>query len=79
MRATRGRGEASPSLIANRKKCPDFGKKGPDCVHLWVKFSIQNVALGVFFCLRGLYVFLCFWRNVYRSALFPQNLQYSGL
>ena len=22
--------------------------KGPDCVHLWVKFSIQNMALRVF-------------------------------
>ena len=27
--------------------CSDFGKKGPDCVHLWVKFSIQNVVLRV--------------------------------
>ena len=29
-----GRGEASYALFKNRKKCPDFGKKGPDCVHL---------------------------------------------
>ena len=29
-----GRGETSPALFENRKKCPDFGKKGPDCVHL---------------------------------------------
>ena len=40
-----GRGEASYALFKNRKKCPDFGKKGPDCVHLWVKFSIKNVVL----------------------------------
>ena len=29
------------------KKCSDFGKKGPDCVHLRVKLSIQNVVLRV--------------------------------
>ena len=29
-----------------QKKCPDFGKKGLDCIHLWVKFSIPNVVLG---------------------------------
>ena len=29
------------------KKDPDFGKKGPDCVHLWVKFAIQKVYLRV--------------------------------
>ena len=41
----RERREGSPALLENRKKCPNFGKKGPDCVHLWVKFSIQNVVL----------------------------------
>ena len=41
------RGEASPFLFENRKKCPNFLKKGPDCVHLWVKFYIQNVVLKV--------------------------------
>ena len=25
------RGEAFPALIENRKNCPDFGRKGPDC------------------------------------------------
>ena len=29
-----------------QKKCPDFGKKGLDCIRLWVKFSIRNVVLG---------------------------------
>ena len=29
------------------KKCPDIGKKGPNCVHLWVESSIQNVVLRV--------------------------------
>ena len=28
-------------------ECPDFRKKGPNCVHRWVKFSIQNVVLRV--------------------------------
>ena len=41
------RGEASPGLFENQKKCLDFGKKGPDCVHFWIKFSIQNAVLRV--------------------------------
>ena len=43
----RERREASSALFENRQKCPDFIKKGPDCVHLWVKFSIENVNLRV--------------------------------
>ena len=39
------RGEASPALFENRKVCPDFRKKGPDCVHDWLKFSIRNIVL----------------------------------
>ena len=27
------------------KRCPDFGKKCPNCVHPWVESSIQNVVL----------------------------------
>ena len=42
-----GRGEASPALFENRKNCLDFGKKGPGCVNLWVKFFIQNVVLSM--------------------------------
>ena len=53
-----------------------------NCVHLWVRFSIQNVILEVssrknskiFPC--GAFFFLCFWWNVYQSAMFPQNLPY---
>ena len=45
--STRVRGEASPALFENRKKCLEFWKKGPDYIHLSVKFSIQNVALRV--------------------------------
>ena len=42
-----GRGEASPALFENRKNCLDFGKKGPSCVNLWVKFFIQKVVLSI--------------------------------
>ena len=37
-----------PCSFWNPKKCPDFGKNGPDCVHLWIKFTIYNVVLRVF-------------------------------
>ena len=69
--------EASPALFENQKYCSDFEKKGHDCVHQLIKFSIQNVVLKVHrrkklenVILEGLF-FLCFWRNVYRSALVP--------
>ena len=39
------RGDTSPALFGIEKKCQDFGKKGPGCVHLWVKFAIQYVVL----------------------------------
>ena len=42
-----GRGDVSPTLFENPKKCPDFGKKVLDFVHLLVKFSVQNVVLKV--------------------------------
>ena len=35
------------SGTVNRKKCRESVKKGPDCTHLWVKFSIDNVVLIV--------------------------------
>ena len=39
---------ALPCLFwKSKKEYPDFGKKGSDCVHLWVKFSIQSAALRV--------------------------------
>ena len=44
MRATRaggwGRGLPCPFLKI-KKKCPDFRKKGPDCVHPYVKFILR--------------------------------------
>ena len=80
-RATMGKGGGRSPLpfFENLKKCPDFGKKGPNCVHPWVESSIQNVILRVsrrkssktFPCGA---IFLCFWRKVYRSVLIPQNL-----
>ena len=49
-----GRGGLPCPFLKIEKKCPDFGKKWPDYVLPWVKFSIQNVVLRVseklFFC-----------------------------
>ena len=42
-----GGGEAFPALSSNKKKCPHFGKKGPNCVHPCVESSIQKVILRV--------------------------------
>ena len=39
-----GRGIPCPFL---KKKYPDFGKKGPNCVHPWLYSSIPNVVLRV--------------------------------
>ena len=36
-----------PCPLLKIEKRVDIGKKGPDCVHLWVLFFIQNVILGV--------------------------------
>ena len=38
----KGDGGVPLPFFENRKKCRHFGKKGADCVHLWVKFSPQN-------------------------------------
>ena len=27
------RGEVSQAIFENQKKCPEFGKKDPDCIH----------------------------------------------
>ena len=42
-----GKGDASPALSWQSRQVPDFGKKA-DCVHRWVKFSIQNIVLRVY-------------------------------
>ena len=52
-------------LFENRRKFPDFGKKGSNCVHPWVESSIQNVVLRVSRRKNS---------KVYRSALIPKNL-----
>ena len=72
------RGETSPVLFENQKKCPDFGKTSIDWVNLWVKFFIQNIVLKtsrrkntkMFPC--GTLFFLCYWLNFYQSALVLQ-------
>ena len=63
-------------------KCLDFGEKGSDCVHIWVKFFIQNVVLIVSrrkklqnVSLRGLCLFLCFWRNVWGHETFKNPVR----
>ena len=76
-RATKEEGEVSHTLFENQKKCRDFWKKGSDCAHLWVKFSIQNVVLRVSRRFQNVslqWFFLwCFWRNLYESALVLQT------
>ena len=52
-------------FFENRKKHPEFEKKGPEFVHLLVKFSIQNVVLRVSknFSLRGF--FYCLFSEMF--------------
>ena len=41
-------GGGLPSFFLKiKKKCPDFRKKGSDCVHPYIKFTIGNVVLRV--------------------------------
>ena len=42
-------GETFFALFRNLKKYPDFEKKDPDCVHIWVKFSIENIVFSEMF------------------------------
>ena len=42
-----GEGGGLLCLFWKSKKVPWFWEKGPDCIHLCVKFSIQNVVLKV--------------------------------
>ena len=73
-----GRGTPHLPFFENRKKCPDFGRKGPDCIHLWANFSTLNVFLRVSRRKNSKVFpagpfFLCFWRNVYQSDLIQRN------
>ena len=43
----RGRGRPPLPFVEIEKNCMILQKKGLDCVHLWVIFSFQNVALRV--------------------------------
>ena len=42
-------GKRRPLLLfwKMEKKCLDFGKKGHDCVHIWVKLVIDNIVLRI--------------------------------
>ena len=43
-RATSGGGQVSPcTFLKIEKKCPDFGKMCPVCVHLWVEILINAI------------------------------------
>ena len=42
-----GGGRPPLPFFEYQKKCPDFAKKGPDCVHSYIIFTIQNVVLRV--------------------------------
>ena len=78
------REEAKPPLLYFLKSEKDgliLEKKGPECVHLWVKFSIQNVVqeyLGekASKCFLQSHFLLWFWWNVYWSVLVPWNLPF---
>lgn len=56
----------------NRKSCTDSGKKGLDCIHFWVKFTIKSEVLRVsrgktskiFLCL-----FLCIFDEIFIKVL----------
>ena len=74
-------------FFENRKKYPDFGKTGFDCVHLWVKFCIHNVVLrvsrkknsigftaGPFFLV---FLMKCIWKCP-SSTKSPQSWKISG-
>ena len=75
-----GGGLPCPFLKIERSAL-NLEKRNPDCVHLCVKFSIQNIILRVsrrknskmFHCRAFFLVFLC---NGFRSALVSQNLSY---
>ena len=48
LKKEQGRSLPSPlPFLENQKMSPDFGKKDPDSIHLWVKFSIRNVVSKV--------------------------------
>ena len=63
-------GEASPALFWKSKKVPWLSEKMPWlCIHLWIKFTIQNAALrvsrrktsktGLFLCVFEKYLLNC--------------------
>ena len=67
-------GRSPLPFFENRKKCTDFGKRSPDCVHLRTKFSIQNVVLRI----SKRKTSKSFLRNVLRKSLMLLNLPCPG-
>ena len=59
----RGGGKPPLPFFENQKSALIFGKKGPDCIHLWIKFFIRNAVLVV-----------SRWKN---SKLFPCGALFS--
>ena len=52
-----------------------LAKKGPNSVHLWITYAIQNVVLRVSRRKNSkIFFFLCFIQIFYRSTLIPQKL-----
>ena len=66
-----GRGRLPLPFFENWKKCLDFGKKGPDCVHLWAKLSIQNVVSKCFSARLHFIVFMTKCLSKYLSSTKP--------
>ena len=65
------REESSDALLEYWKKCPDFRKKDPERkalilerVHIWVKFSFQNVFFNI--------------SRRKKSKMFPYEISFSG-
>ena len=61
-------GDVSLPFFENRKKRFDFGKKAPNSIHLWIKFSIQNVVLRsqntfFFLKLKNTVFYIKLWKN----------------
>ena len=74
----RGEGQAFPAIFWALKKVLLFWeRKGPDCVHQWITFFVQNVVLRLIrrenskmFSCRVFFSYV-FGKNVYESALVP--------
>ena len=69
------RGAASWPFLEIEKKCPDFGKKFPDCVHLC--FNIQSGILGILQYSERFHN--CIPTNIQSPVIFTKSYEYSEL